>query len=253
MTPFDLRWLVAAAAILVGGFMKGISGMGLPLVATPVIAALYDLPTAITVTMPATILSDLPILYTFRGESRHARRLAPVLVPLALGAVVGIWMGTSLLVRLSENLLRMVLGVLVLLFVVVTYYRLIPHLSEKAAARIGPIVGLGGGILQGAAGQSGPIISSYMYQLGLPRATFLFVINAFFLVADVSQVLSLMSRGLYTPARWQMAGVAALLSMPTLLVGLRVQKHLSEERFRRVVLAVLALTGLVLVIRGLLA
>ena len=233
--------------------MKGLSGMGLPLIATPIIAALYDLPTAITITMPATVLSDLPILYAYRGEWREARRLAPVLLPLAAGAVGGIWLGTGLLVRLSQDLLRMVLGILVLLFVGVAHFKLIPHLSEKIASRIGLGVGLVGGVLQGAAGQSGPIISSYMYQLSLPRATYLFVINAFFLAADISQVLSLNSQGLYTTARWELAGVATLLSMPTLLGGLRMQKHLSEERFRRVVLAALALTGVVLVVRGLMA
>ena len=59
-----------------------------------------------------------------------------------------------------------------------------------------------------------------------------------------------MGCGLYTPARRQMSAMTALLSMPILLAGLRVQKYLSEEKFRRVVLAVLALTGSVLLIRG---
>ncbi|MBI2820659.1 MAG: sulfite exporter TauE/SafE family protein [Acidobacteria bacterium] len=242
-------WVVAVASLLLAGLMKGVSGMGLPLVATPVLALLYDLPTAIAITVPPTVLSDLPILYAFRSEWRQARRLLPLMVP----AMIGIVFGTRILVVLDQDKLKGVLGGLVLLFVAVSYFRLIPHLSDRLAARVGPVVGLAAGVLQGAAGQSGPLVSIFLYQLSLPRNAFLFLINAFFLLADSTQLISLASHGLYTPERLLQAAVAACVAMPTLALSLHFHQRISEQLFRKIVLLVLALTGSVLLMRSLAA
>lgn len=248
MPPFDAKIVVAAASLLAAGFMKGVSGMGLPVVATPILAALYDLHTAIAVTIPATLLTDVPILYTFRAEWRQARRLIPILLP----AVVGIVVGTQILVTVDPASLRVLLGVLVIGFVLVAHFRLLPRLSERLARRIAPGVAVAAGVLQGTAGQSGPVISMYFFQLELPRPAFLFVINAFFLVVDSAQMLSLIAHGFYTPGRSAQAVAVACLSVPTLLLALRLQGRISEDLFRRAVLMVLALTGTMLVVRPLL-
>jgi uncharacterized membrane protein YfcA len=245
----DPRWIIGVASILLAGFMKGLSGMGLPLVATPILATLSDLPTAIAITVPATVLSNVPVLYAFRAEWRQARRLAPLLLP----AIVGIVLGTRILVGVDPGTLRGLLGALVVAFVSVSYFRLIPHLGERLTRRLSPFVGVAAGVLQGAAGQSGPIISIFFFQLGLSRAAFLFVINAFFLVVDATQMLSLASHGLYTPSRTALAAGVVCLAMPTLLLALRFHEWISEERFRLAVLLVLFLTGIMLLVRSIFA
>jgi uncharacterized membrane protein YfcA len=242
---FDAHLILAAASVLLGGFMKGLSGMGLPLVATPVLAALVDLPTAIAVTIPVAALSNLPILYACRTEWREAGRLGPVLLP----AVVGVVLGTRILVNVDPATLRAMLGALVLAFVAVSHFRLLPRLGERVTRRVGPLVGVTAGMLQGAAGQSGPVVSIFFFQLELPRAAFLFVINVFFFVVDTTQMLSLASHGLYTPARIAQAVAVGCLAIPALLLALRYQRRVSEHVFRRIVLLVLALTGTLLIVR----
>jgi uncharacterized membrane protein YfcA len=249
MTPdlpvVDLRWVLATASVLAGGFMKGVSGMGLPAVATPVLAVLFDLPAAIAMTMPAATLSNVAILHAYRDQWREARRLTPILLP----AVVGVVIGTRILVGVDPALLRGLLGALVLAFVTVSAFQRIPRWSDAVTRRLSPLVGIAAGTLQGAAGQSGPVVGMFLFQLALPRPAFLFVINAFFLVVDFTQTVSLASHGFYTPARSLQALVVGCLSIPMLLLALRHQHRISERLFRRAVLAVLALTGLTLVVR----
>jgi uncharacterized membrane protein YfcA len=158
--------------------------------------------------------------------------------------------GTRILVGVDPAKLRAALGVLVLTFVAVSHFRLVPRLSDRLTRRLSPLVVAAAGVLQGATGQSGPIISIFFFQLELPRAAFLFVLNAFFLAVDAAQTASLAAHGVYTRVRIAQAAAVACLALPSLALALRVHDRLSEALFRRVVLIVLALTGVMLIVRA---
>lgn len=240
----DARILLVIATALLAGLAKGVTGMGVPVVATPVMAVLYSVRIAVATTIIPTVLSDLPLVYYYRAEWREARRL----VTLGLTAVPGIVLGaTWLLATVSDRYLAAALGFLALLFAVTNWFGVLPALAGPAAARLAPAVGLLAGLLQGATGASGPLISMYLFQLRLPRASFLFLINAYFLVVDVTQMVSLYRLGLYTPPVLAGSAVMAVLVMPALLFALRHQHRIPEDVFRRAILLMLAATGVALV------
>ncbi len=245
MEQIDYRLLIGVLAVLLAGATKGISGIGLPVVATPILAVLYDLPTAIAVAILPTALSDMPILYTYRSEWHQTRRFIPMIV----AGVAGILIGTQILIRVDQGLLKAALGLSVLLFVVISWFHLLPRLSDRFATRWGGVVGLLAGILQGATGTSAPVITVFFYQLHLPRAAFLFLINIFFVIVDSIQVGSLIWVGVYTPRLFLLAFAAAALVGPMVFLTLRLQKRINEQLFRRIVLLVLAFTGVVLLSR----
>ncbi len=93
------------------------------------------------------------------------------------------------------------------------------------------------------------MVTVFCYQLHLPRAAFLFLINIFFVMVDTTQVGSLIWVGIYTPRLFLLAFAAAALAGPMVFLNLRLQKRINEQLFRRIVLLVLALTGLVLLSR----
>ncbi len=246
MDQIDLRLVAAALAVLAGGATKGITGIGLPVVATPILAILYDLPTAIAVVILPTVFTDAALLYRFRDQWREARRLIPVVPP----ALVGVVIGTQILVRVDQQLLKIVLGAAVLLFVAMSWFHLVPRLGERFARRWGPGVGLAAGILQGASGTSAPVVTIFFFQVNLAKAPFLFVINAFFVLVDTSQVLSLVGVGIYTPRLFLLVGAIACLALPVLFLTLRLQERISDQLFHKAVLLVLTLTGIVLVVNS---
>ncbi|MEE8161095.1 MAG: sulfite exporter TauE/SafE family protein, partial [Acidobacteriota bacterium] len=129
MDEVDFRLLIAVLAVLLAAATKGISGIGLPVVATPILAVLYDLPTAIAVAILPTALSDMPILYTYRSEWRQALRF----IPMIAGGMAGVFIGTQILIRVNQELLKAALGLGVLLFVVISWFHLLPRLSDRFA------------------------------------------------------------------------------------------------------------------------
>ena len=87
----------------------------------------------------------------------------------------------------------------------------------------------------------------FFFQVNLAKAPFLFVINAFFFLVDTGQVLSLVGVGIYTPRLFLVSGAIACLALPVLFTTLRLQERISDQLFRKAVLLVLTLTGMVLV------
>lgn len=245
MEQFDIRLVAAAVAVLFAGLTKGVTGMGLPVIATPVLAALYDLPTALAVIVPPTVLSDLPLLWAFRRERGQTPRILPLMVAGALGVIPG----TLILVNVDPGTLAGVLGVVILVFVIISWFRFLPRLGDRMARRWAPGVGLVAGLMQGATGSSAPVVTVFFFQLNLSKAAFLFLTNLYFLIVDTSQLANLLWQGVYTSRLALLSAAASCLAMPVLLLALRMQHRISDVLFRKAVLAVLAVTGTVLVAR----
>src|SRR5438445_12668742 len=62
---FDLTNVLVGLALLLAGFVKGASGMGFPLIATPTVALLLDIRVAITILIIPNIVMD--VAQVFRG------------------------------------------------------------------------------------------------------------------------------------------------------------------------------------------
>lgn len=239
-SSLDWRLAVALGSLLLAGLAKGITGLGPPLIATPILAVLYgDLAAAIALVIAPTVLTDMMLLARSAREYRHVVRLIPYL----LFGVFGILLGAQLLVRLDQTLLKSVLGCLVLVFVVTSWLDLLPRLSPRAARLAGSPLGFLAGALQGAVGASGPVSVMYLLSTAASRQAFLFSINAVFLVLDSTQVAALYGLGLYTADLSLQAVVSALVLVPAVLLGFKLHDRVDDRLFRRGVLLILALTG----------
>src|SRR5690606_39913737 len=95
--------IVMVLALAGGGMVKGATGMGLPLIALPVLTAAFGLQHAIGLMTIPLIVTNIWQVWRFRAAA-GTDRLA--FMPLFLvGGVVGIGIGTWALTTLPEQLL----------------------------------------------------------------------------------------------------------------------------------------------------
>ncbi len=80
-------------ALVAGSFVKGISGLGLPLTAIPVMAAFMPVEKAVAVMVIPSILINLYLLIVYR---RHAVKLDNI-VTLYIAGIAGVITGAILL------------------------------------------------------------------------------------------------------------------------------------------------------------
>ncbi|MCR6670851.1 sulfite exporter TauE/SafE family protein [Devosia ginsengisoli] len=238
--------LIMTAALAAGAVVKGATGMGLPLIALPVLTAAFGLQHAVGLMTIPLIVTNIWQVWRFRKEAR-SDRLA--FMPLFLvGGAVGIGIGTWALTTLPERVLVLVLGLLLLAYVGLRLMAPTWSLGPDLARRLGPPAGLGAGILQGATGISSPIGVTFIHAMKLEREAHVFAVSAMFLLFSVVQLPALWAAGIMQP-EWLLQGLLALI--PILLfmpVGQWISSKLSRKAFDRMILIFLAVIGLTMVL-----
>jgi uncharacterized protein len=246
--PVDARLIVAIAAIFLAGIAKGVTGMGLPVAGVPILVALYgDLRLVLLTTVFATALSDVPMLWRFRKNYREAS----ILVGFLICGLIGIVIGTRILLYVRVSILSGVLAAVVIAFIAVSWFGKVPTMSRVLATRLGPLIGFFCGIIQGSAGASGPIVTTYLVSSQLSRDGFLFAINAVFFVLDWTQFASLQQLHLTTPAIWASSLIVVAIVFAGIAIGFAIQKRIDDVIFKRAVLIMLACAAVGLIVRAL--
>jgi uncharacterized membrane protein YfcA len=107
-------WAVAFVllACAFSGFAHGAIGFGFPIVATPLLAVVLDIKSAIALIAPITLV--LVVISALRGGGVVAvlRQFWPVLA----GAAVGAWLGTRLLIAAPSEPFILILALAILLY-----------------------------------------------------------------------------------------------------------------------------------------
>ena len=237
-----------AGVMLVAGGVKGVLGIGLPLVAVPLLSQVMPVPTAIAV-------MTLPILVSNLYQGLDRRLVAPTLRrfwPMILVAMVTCLASAQLLVALDAATTYLTLGLIVMAFALFSLVSdrvtVPPHLERP----LGPLVGLMAGALGGLSNFFGPPIIVYLVSLKLTKDAFVCAVGLAFVAAGLPLWATLAARGVLGWPELLASAVFVAPVMLGVLAGQRLRRVVPQALFRRVLLAVLLLMGASLVRRGLL-
>lgn len=230
-----MTWLAVAIAVIVGATVKGLTGMGLPPVALPVLAIFVGVEDAVVVMALPTVVTNLALI-AGNWDQRHDNPvLRPMLVASAFGGVAGAW----LLTNLDERVIAVMLAVLVVGYVVSRLARSEWTMSADVARRASVPVGVVGGVLQGATGLSGTLFGAYLHAMSLRPTVFVFSIAALFQVSAGASVIGLAALGRYDGRLLAMSALASVLAL-VVVVGVRpFARRVPQHAFDTLVLVVL--------------
>jgi uncharacterized membrane protein YfcA len=236
---------IALAAITAGALVKTISGMGLPLVAIPVMALFIPLEDAVVIMALPSVISNVAM--SVRSRSSRADTIdVPI---LAITGFIAAIAGSALLIWLSEDLLLLALALTVFVYVTVTLIHPDLRVGEATRSWLSPTVGVVAGLMHGATGISGPIYGTYVHALRLPQEAYILSVTTLFAIAGIGQLIALTATGLFTTGRF-LAGLAAVVPVVVLIpFGSRVRDRMSGERFNNLVLVVLSAAAAAIIIR----
>jgi uncharacterized membrane protein YfcA len=234
--PVELAVLIAGLAV--AGLAKGISGMGLPLIATPILAGVFGPRMAVTiVTIPIFAANSLLLVQGFRK-----RGLLRGIVPFIVASVIGTAIGTLLLAQLDQKTFAILIAAMVTVFLA-RGDRLLGDDPAALRARIlGPLVCFVGGVLQGTTSIASPLVGSYFHAQRLPPADFVFVLAAIFELNSIVQLIGYSLQGLYTA---EVVAIGLVGLVPTLLalaVGIYARGRLDPTLFRRLIIVLLVVS-----------
>ena len=172
---------------------------------------------------------------------------APV-VDLLIGTVVGTPLGVWALARLPATALDRLIGLMLVIAGALEWRGLAA--TKLEGRRWGLGAGVLAGVIGGAVGTPGPPVVLYATTQGWSPRTIKANLQAFFVVNQVVILAGYWWAGLLTREVWGFAAVFAAPAVAGIALGMGLFNRIDPVRFRRIVFALLFVSGLVLLVRG---
>ncbi len=238
-------WLLFALAFVAGGSIKGALGVGLPLVAMPLLS--LGLPS-----VQAIALLAIPVLLSNLLQAAEGARPVDTLRRFG-GLIAAQCVATVVTVRLTLSLtpsqLANMVAFAVLLAVALTALRPTLHIDPGRERVVGVGVGLMSGLLGGVSALMGPVVITYLVALRLRRDEFVGSISMIYLAGALPLYGTMALHGRIGATELLLSTLALVPMAAGLWFGRTVRRHLDETLFRRILLAFLTLLALLLFLK----
>ena len=236
------------AVFVLGGFVKGIVGLGLPTVTVGLLSL-------VMAPVEAAAILVVPSLVTNVWQCGFGRQLVALLKRLFMllaALCVGVWLGAGLFSASDVDLALVLLGASLVLYSIVGLLSIRVHVTARHERWVSPLVGVITGVVTAATGSFVVPLVPYLQSLAFTRDELVQALGISFTVATIALGIALARGGVLDG---EVAGVSTLALVPALLgmwIGQHVRSRISAEAFRRWFFVALLVLGLHLAARPLL-
>ena len=238
--------IIACAAYALGGFSKGVLGVGLPLVAIPVVSTFAPTQDVVAVTFFTVVAANFYQAVSGGHFAIAVKRFWPMLLVIILAVPVGAFS----LVRFSAGTVATLLGIAVAIFALASLVKPELRVPERLERPLSLVAGAIGGYFGGMVLISGPAVIMLLVALHLKKEEFIGTIGLVYLSTQISAGVALASLGVIR-VEHIVPGLLTLIPVGVaMLLGQWVRGKIDQERFRKVLLVSMVLIGLNLIRRG---
>lgn len=243
------QWgLVALAAYLVGLSKTGIPGLGVFSVA--LFASGLPARESTGIVLPILIAADVVAVLAYRREASWPQLLR--LFPWAAGGIV---IGFLVMGRIDSLTTQRLIGAILVLIIGAHTWR---RLRTQAVARLeteatphpllSAVTGISAGFTTMVANAAGPIMIIYLVAMRLPKMVFMGTSAWYFFVLNVFKVPFSYGLGLINGDSIEISLLLAPFAVAGALTGRMVIRHINQQMFELLALALTFLAGLRLLV-----
>ena len=239
-------WVLAAFMVVVFAAyaLRGATGFGAGVVAIPLLALALPLNVVIPV---VTTLGIVASLGQSIQEFRHVdwRALRGLALPSALGLGIGLWLFASL----DQALLPRAFAAFIIAYGLWSFLPRAPAAAPPPRALAAAVGGAGGLVATLFGGMAGPFYAIYLRALDLDKRRFRASISSVLLCLGLVRAAGYGGLGFYD----RRALAALLLFAPVMVLAMiagdRWHARLEQEKFERMVAALLVASGIALLLK----
>ncbi len=244
----DFTLITVAVAFLLGGVVKGVLGLGLPLTAVAVMSSVLDLRVAVPLlVIPITVTN---LFQAIRGD--HLRAILRRYWAMLSASALGVWFGTYTFYRVDTSFLLVALGLVVCTYTLFNLFAVRIHLSDATIPIWSPVIGAFSGVLSGTTGSLGVPIAIYLQALGLSKDVFVQAVGIQFLITGSMWMVALIQQGGLNATNLPVSALALIPAAAGMAAGAWLRRRMPEDRFRTALFVLLLLVGLNLIRKGVL-
>lgn len=235
--------VVALTAISLGSLIKGMTGLGLPLIAVPAIATFTSVEVAVVLMIIPTFGSNLWLVVSHRRFAGLLRTHLPFLVAGFLGGIFG----TIALATVDDRWLKLTLAVWLALYLLQLAFGNFLQAVFQARGSAAAAVGFTAGTIQGATGVSAHIVAPYFHGRRITADAYAFLIASAFLTFSTAQLTTATGTQLFTTERLILGSIALAPTLAFTRVGILFADKISEDAFQKLLIAIFVLMEIKLI------
>lgn len=222
-----ILWLTLA--VVVSGFIQGALGFGFPFIATPMVAMVVDMRTAVITVLLPTLATVIITLVTSGPLTPMLKRFWPMPIYATLGAIAG----TSIFVAAPQAPYQLLLALIIIVYL--NLDRLTrgewPMIRRHERA-FAPLAGAAAGLFEGTANVAAPPLIIYYLALGLSPVMMVQAMQICFMVGKATQFTVLTLHGGVSAAQWLATLPFCVMAVTAGFFGARIRSRIDAAMFR---------------------
>jgi uncharacterized membrane protein YfcA len=243
--PLDFPWFAFILSFVLGGCVKGALGVGLPLVAVPVLSLWIPSPQAIGMMMVPVLSSNFWQAIDGGRLRQGFRRFRGLIIAQIIATVLTVRITLSL----STSQMNVLLACVLLLGVAIMAFQPTLRISPNREEAVGTGIGLFSGLLGGVSALTGPVVITYLMSLKLERDVFVSSISVIYLSAALPLYGSMLWFHRIAFTDIMLSGAAMLPMAAGLFLGKMLRQRLAEAVFHKLLLVFLTLLAILLLLK----
>ncbi len=222
-----MLWIVAA--VVLAGLIQGALGFGFPFIATPMMAMIVDMRTAIITVLLPTFASVVITLVTSGPLGPVLKRFWIMPVYATVGALSGTW----LFVAAPDAPYQLLLALIIIVYLNLDRIaRGDWPLIKRHERAFGALAGAAAGLFEGTANVAAPPLIIYYLALGLSPAMLVQAMQLCFMVGKATQFSVLTLHGGVTAAQWLATLPLVVVALVAGFAGSRIRNRIDAQAFR---------------------
>lgn len=220
MLSDPLFYLVSVPGVMLYGIAKGGFGGPIPILAVPLMALVMPPTQAAAILLPILVVMDALVVKTYWGvfDGRALKYLLP-------GAMLGVLVGYLLADGMNDDYMRILIGLLSLVFGVQSFFGLYLGGSREHTVGRGSVYGALAGFASFSIHAGGPPLTMYLMQKQMAPLLYAGTAGIFFAAVNTVKLVPYYALGQFTSANL----LYSLVLVPLAPLGVKIGHYLVQR------------------------
>lgn len=229
--------IIFSLIIFISSLVHGTVGFGFPMLATPLLAMVTDMKTAILYIAIPTLLINLISIYSEGDFLQALKRF----FPLAIIGMIGSAIGTQILIYSNSEIFKLLLALSIFLYLFLQKFKIQMSWVQERKKLSMVVFGLVAGIIGGLTNVMASILIIYSLESKHTKKEIIQSTNLCFLFGKIIQIILFAIHGSFSEDLLITSVSSLIIVIISMFIGLKIKNKIPQEIYRKLIKVILFL------------